>query len=144
MYTDQPEEYEEAIEALAEELHPKFMEFLNKVANLLSSDSKPVKWDGDKYVWNLIVSGVEVMIQICEEHDYEKGTPTGINFMIKLFEAADGEIYGGWAPHNYSDECWVDIFDTEEVERRLDLFLNTMTPLSIKDEIEQISHKRKN
>lgn len=85
--------------------------------------------DADDYSWVMLVStsnkpdgaepdeaDIDVTFKICESEQYD-GEKNGVNFALDIVTYG-GRILGGLTPYNYSDECWVDRRDKDEVEAR--------------------------
>jgi hypothetical protein len=89
--------------------------------------------------------GVDVNIKIPESYVYGDASPdcedkdsnrNGVNFMLDLTEWG-GRILGGFAPFNYTSDCWVDISDAEAVETRWAIFDSALDAEAIVDAIEE-------
>ena len=75
----------------------------------------PFEMDADEYSVRMLVThparfpereqGVSISIEIADSHDYE-GEDGGYTFRLDIVEYG-GRIFGGCAPFNYTDQCWV-------------------------------------
>jgi hypothetical protein len=89
----------------------------------------------DEYRWNIVVDtdgDIENAIDISFiifDSEYSDGSENGVNFGIDIVWYG-GEIVGGYTPYNYTDRCWVNIEDSEDVEDRF-LLLENMDQSSI-------------
>ena len=62
---------------------------------------------------------VDITFEICESEEYD-GTENGVNFAVQVVTVG-GSIIGGVTPYNYTDDCWVDVNDSEAVAERFGL-----------------------
>ena len=86
--------------------------------------SGPHDLSRDEYRWylNVDINGddeqsVDISLEIAESLEYGDGAD-GINLSMDIV-AYSGRILGGIAPYNYSDECWVALDDSEEIDTRM-------------------------
>ena len=88
-------------------------------------------WDmsGDDYSWAFTVKPtaassdddmLDVTLKLDEQAQYE-GEGDGLTFSLDMVWWG-GEIAGGMAPYNYTDECWVDSSDEAAVAERYRFF----------------------
>lgn len=92
--------------------------------------TEPADMSDDDYRWAFTAyrstdrdldSAVDVTLQIAEAREYGDEPESGINFGLDIVEFG-GRILGGFAPHNYTEQCWIDAGDAEAVESRWGLF----------------------
>lgn len=80
-------------------------------------------------------SGADVNITVAESEHWD-GHEGGVNFILDVV-GVGGQIIGGLAPYNYTDDCWVPREDEDAVERRWALFSNGCDAGAIVDSIEE-------
>ena len=84
---------------------------------------RPPEDDEDEPVHD---ADIDIRFAICKQSNHDVDGP-GIAFRLDA-STVGGEIIGDMAPHNYSDDAWVDMFDTAAVARRFALFENDAIP----------------
>lgn len=129
-------------EAVFDHLHNTYAHsVLNKLSLLRATlieegfaVSEPYDMLCDEYRWSMLAwapgreandaeQGFDISITISEQRVYdgdkdEHGNPIfGLNFGLDMVDYG-GEIIGGLAPFNYTEDCWVDGRDVQAVENR--------------------------
>lgn len=79
--------------------------------------------------------GADVNITVAESEHWD-GHEGGVNFILDVV-GVGGEIIGGLAPYNYTDDCWVERTDEDAVETRWVIFSNGCDADAIVDSIEE-------
>lgn len=109
-------------EALYKHLSPRMRAFAEKIAEPFKGTVEESNADDYGYLVSIeAANGVKIGLSFDlrdagafgDAEDGEKG-----NFFLSAVYWG-GQIIIGYAPHNYTDECWVSYTDTAEFESRL-------------------------
>ena len=79
--------------------------------------------------------GVDVTVTITES-EVRGGKAGGLSFMLDVV-AYGGEILGGFAPYNYTEDVWVPAKDKEQVEQRWGVFIDGVDIRTVVDTIDE-------
>lgn len=131
------DEYDKVIDAIYAEYAPKMQAVLDNVRSLLVNEMG--WWAGDsydlsdeEYEWRFSAApteanqgddpAIDVSLTLGEARVFgdEDRAPFGVSFRLDIV-GYGGRIIGGFAPYNYTDQCWVDGSDADAVAERWQL-----------------------
>jgi hypothetical protein len=121
-------EYSDIIEDVKKTYEDRAMAMLAEIKGLCERAGMRV--DGphdmgtDTYEWALEIcrpgrdaEDVGITLEIVEERDHEGGDGYGVSFRLDVVKYG-GIVLGGYQPHNYTPEVWVDARDAAAVAAR--------------------------
>lgn len=85
--------------------------------------SEPHDPQGDDIRWKTQGDAFDISFRLNEQRAYEGGGD-GINFSAHL-DRLDGVVGPSISPYNYTERCWVDLWDDEAIEARFQMVENT-------------------